>query len=70
MLRVPLGTVARDSETGEVLAEIVTQGERATLVQGGRGGLGTRVAAPYDDYVVRRVHGRLRSVYAQALISA
>ncbi len=40
VLRVPLGTVAKDSETGEVLAEIVEQGQRATLAQGGRGGQG------------------------------
>lgn len=40
VLRVPLGTVARDSETGEILAEIVEQGQRAPLAQGGRGGLG------------------------------
>ena len=37
---VPLGTVARDAETGEVLFELVDAGEERILVKGGRGGLG------------------------------
>ncbi|MEM1115350.1 MAG: GTPase ObgE [Bacteroidota bacterium] len=40
VLRVPLGTVARDSGTEAVLGEIVDEGQRLVLVQGGRGGLG------------------------------
>jgi GTP-binding protein len=40
VLRVPLGTVARDGETSEVLGEIVETGQRLVLAQGGRGGLG------------------------------
>ncbi len=39
-LDVPLGTVARDAETGEVLCEIMEDGEELILVKGGRGGLG------------------------------
>ena len=39
-LDVPLGTVAKDAETGEVLHEMVEPGEEYVLVQGGRGGLG------------------------------
>lgn len=37
---VPLGTVARDAETGEVLFEITEEGEERILERGGRGGLG------------------------------
>ncbi len=37
---VPLGTVAKDAETGEVLFEINADGEEFILQQGGRGGLG------------------------------
>lgn len=37
---VPLGTVAKDEETGEVLFEITEDGEEKILVKGGRGGLG------------------------------
>ena len=40
VLRVPLGTVARDAETDEALGEIVEAGDRIVLAQGGRGGLG------------------------------
>lgn len=39
-IEVPLGTVARNSETGEVLCEVTGQGESVILVPGGRGGLG------------------------------
>ena len=37
---MPLGTVAKDAETGEVLFELVEAGEEKILVKGGRGGLG------------------------------
>lgn len=39
-IEVPLGTVAKDAETGEVLFEIVKDGDTEVLVPGGRGGLG------------------------------
>lgn len=39
-LDVPLGTVAKDAETGEVEFEITQHGEERVLVPGGRGGLG------------------------------
>ena len=39
-IEVPLGTVAKDEETGEVLFEITEDGEEYVLVKGGRGGLG------------------------------
>tara|TARA_B100000795_G_scaffold24736_1_gene16536 strand:+ start:3238 stop:4146 length:909 start_codon:yes stop_codon:yes gene_type:complete len=37
---VPLGTVAKDEETGEILFEITDDGQLQTLVKGGRGGQG------------------------------
>ncbi|HHB52471.1 MAG TPA: GTPase ObgE, partial [Saprospiraceae bacterium] len=40
VLEVPLGTVAKDFDTGEVLFEITKDGEEKILLQGGRGGLG------------------------------
>lgn len=40
IINVPLGTVAKDAETDEVLFELVEDGEERILVQGGRGGLG------------------------------
>src|SRR5690606_5923399 len=40
ILEVPLGTVAKGFETGEVLFEITEDGETKILTPGGRGGLG------------------------------
>jgi len=40
VLDVPLGTMAKDAETGEFLFEITNDNESHILVQGGRGGLG------------------------------
>lgn len=40
VIEVPLGTVARHSETGEFILEIVEDGEEKILTPGGRGGLG------------------------------
>ncbi len=40
ILEVPLGTIAKNAETGEVLFEINTDGETKILTPGGRGGLG------------------------------
>jgi GTP-binding protein len=40
ILEVPLGTVAKDAETGEKRFEITTDGQEVILTKGGRGGLG------------------------------
>ncbi len=40
VLRVPPGTVARDSDTAEIIAEVNNPGDRVLLVRGGRGGRG------------------------------
>jgi GTPase len=40
IIEVPLGTIARDEETGEKQAEILEDGQEIILVKGGRGGLG------------------------------
>ncbi|HYG55928.1 MAG TPA: GTPase ObgE [Burkholderiales bacterium] len=39
-LRVPVGTVIRDEELGDVVADLAKDGERALLAKGGQGGLG------------------------------
>ena len=60
-VQVPLGTVAKDAETGETLFEITEDGEEQVLVKGGRGGLGNnhfknsinqapRYAQPGEDF--------------------
>jgi GTP-binding protein len=40
VLRMPVGTVIRDAETGDVVADLAADGERALLARGGKGGLG------------------------------
>lgn len=40
ILSVPCGTVVRDADTQEVLADLVTPGQRVMVARGGRGGLG------------------------------
>ena len=40
ILEVPLGTVAKDAETGEKRFEITSHGQEIILTKGGRGGLG------------------------------
>lgn len=40
ILEVPLGTVAKDAETEEVIAEVTDEGQEVILLPGGRGGLG------------------------------
>lgn len=37
---VPLGTIARDPETGDILAEITEHNQEYIIMKGGRGGLG------------------------------
>jgi len=39
-LVVPLGTLIRDAGSGEILAELLEDGQRVCVVRGGRGGLG------------------------------
>src|SRR5258705_8402833 len=40
VLRVPVGTVIREAETGATIADLAKNGERALLAKGGKGGIG------------------------------
>jgi GTP-binding protein len=40
IIEVPLGTIAKNEETGEIEAEILQHGQEVILMKGGRGGLG------------------------------
>jgi len=42
IIEVPLGTIARDAETGLVECEVTTDGEMVVLLPGGRGGQGNQ----------------------------
>ena len=39
-LRLPVGTIARHAATGDLIADLKTEGERLVLARGGRGGRG------------------------------
>jgi GTP-binding protein len=39
-LRVPLGTIVRDEQSGAILADLISDGERVVVAQGGMGGRG------------------------------
>ena len=40
IIKVPIGTVIKDAETNEVLADLFNPGEEVVILKGGRGGLG------------------------------
>ncbi len=42
LLHVPVGSLIKDSETGEVIADLCEEGQRFIAAKGGKGGLGNR----------------------------
>jgi GTP-binding protein len=49
IVKVPPGTVVRDADTGELIADLTEHGQRAVVARGGRGGRGNiRFATPVN----------------------
>lgn len=49
VLRVPVGTVIRDRETDKIIADLSTDGARALVAEGGRGGRGNTALATLQN---------------------
>jgi GTP-binding protein len=54
VVRVPIGTVVTDAETGEVLFEITSHQQREVVARGGQGGRGNRHFTTSVDQAPRR----------------
>ncbi len=54
VIRVPVGTIAKDFDTGEMLADLTEDGQQAIVAQGGRGGRGNARFATSTNRVPTR----------------
>ena len=71
VLRMPVGTVVTDADTGELIADLAQHGQKALLAKGGKGGLGNihfkssvnrapRQFTPGEEGERRRLHLELK----------
>jgi GTPase len=64
IIQVPIGSVIKDAETDEVLADLTEPGQRFLAAQGGRGGLGnTRFASSTNRAPRKATPGQLGEEY-------
>jgi GTP-binding protein len=57
IVKVPVGSLIRDAETGEILADLISDGQRIIVAEGGRGGRGNTHFASSTNRIPR-VAGR------------
>jgi GTP-binding protein len=71
VLRMPVGTVISDAESGELVADLAAHDQKALLAQGGKGGMGNlhfksstnrapRQSTPGEEGVQRKLHLELK----------
>jgi len=71
ILKVPVGTVVQDDDSGETLADLARDGQKAPVARGGKGGLGNlhfksstnrapRQSTPGEEGEKRRLHLELK----------
>lgn len=53
VLKVPCGTIIKDSETGEIIADLVDHGQEVVAVRGGKGGKGNALFATSTNQAPR-----------------
>ena len=65
VLRIPLGTIVRDKDTGLLIRDLTEQGQRIVVARGGAGGRGNiynRTPAPPGKGEVRTIHLELKLI--------
>ena len=71
LIRVPVGTVVKDADTDDILADLTENGQRVILLKGGRGGQGNarfasatnkapKFAQPGEEYEERKLRLELK----------
>lgn len=73
IIELPIGSIVHDVESGEIIADLTTEGERICVAKGGRGGLGNqhfatstnqapRYAQPGEEGEQRTLHVELKLI--------
>jgi len=73
-VRVPVGTIVRDRDTGEVIGEVLTHGQELVVARGGHGGKGNKHFATPTDRAPRKAEpgqpGEMRNVELELQVMA
>lgn len=73
-IRVPVGTIIKDSETDEILADLEVKGQKVVLLKGGKGGRGNAEFATSTNQAPRHsqpgIPGQLLSVVLELKLLA